>query len=808
MNSESDRQAPFAGIRVIDFGHYIAGPLTGMLLADQGAEVIKVDRPGPPDYDSPADAVFNRGKERVTLDLKNPEDLATARKLVEAADVLIENFRPGVMDKLGLGAKQMTELNPQLVYLSLPGFASTDREKASIRAFEGIVSAATGVFTDLGKSPFPVYTPIPIGSSYGAIHGAIAVTLALYARETTGRGDVIEVPLTGAAMSAMAMILFQVENVPQRYVGAPGNPLYRTYRTADGKLVYVLAAGHSRNSKGLLKALGIYDTLIAEGMVDQAVYEHLDLDNNIPDSASYSKKWTERIRELMEAAFLEKPGDDWVEKINDAGVPCSFQRTAQEWLHAPEAETAGLVVVVEDSDYGPIRQLGVQAHLSGTPVELVQPRPARPFVRNVEGLLKGMGADVAEDAAGEQILRGLRVLDLSNVLAGPCCTRTLAEYGAEVIKIDMPEPYFGPRVYNWFPMEVSPGKRSMILNLKSEDGLKIFWDLLRTADVVVHNFRLGVAERLGIDYERVRQQKPDIVYLHITALSGPKPGPWMKIPSFDPVIQAATGIQVRYGGEGEPPVLHGWAATVDYMTGYSGTFGVALGLLKRKRSGSGKGDLAQTSLAQGAQFVQAPFMYASETHRSGDEPQGQKATGEHALHRIYRAGDGYLFLGGIKSDRNRLAAVPALSGVPVQGEEDETGRARFLEKAIGNRPVDFWIEAFNQAGLGCHAVNTIEDIRREYLHEIASDLDGEWDDGRSISAIRFVDHPVGGYVDAAPPAYARLKNAPMKLCYPCPPMGAHTREILQELGYDRNQIDAWVSNGVVKERFHPEYLPT
>jgi crotonobetainyl-CoA:carnitine CoA-transferase CaiB-like acyl-CoA transferase len=218
--------------------------------------------------------------------------------------------------------------------------------------------------------------------------------------------------------------------------------------------------------------------------------------------------------------------------------------------------------------------------------------------------------------------------------------------------------------------------------------------------------------------------------------------------------------------------------------------------------------MAQTSLAQGAQLVQAHFMYASETDRSGDEPQGQLATGEHALHRIYRAGDGYLFLAGTKSDRNRLAAVPALSGVPLQGEEDETERVRFLEHEIEKRPVDFWVEAFNQAGLGCHAVNTIEDIRREYLHEITSELDGEWDDGRSISAIRIVDHPVGGYVDAAPPAYVRLKNAAMKLGYPCPPMGAHTREILQELGYERDQIDAWVSNGVVKERFHPEYLPS
>ena len=131
MNPERDRQAPLTGIRVVDFGHYIAGPLAGMLLADQGAEVIKVDRPGRPDCDAPANGVFNRGKQCVTLDLKDAEDRARVVDLVLSVDVVIENFRPGVMQRLGLGAEAMTARNPGLVYLSLPGFASAD-EKASI----------------------------------------------------------------------------------------------------------------------------------------------------------------------------------------------------------------------------------------------------------------------------------------------------------------------------------------------------------------------------------------------------------------------------------------------------------------------------------------------------------------------------------------------------------------------------------------------------------------------------------------------------------------------------------------------------
>ena len=625
MNPARDKQAPLTGIRVVDFGHYIAGPLTGMLLADQGAEVIKVDRPGKPDYDTPANGVFNRGKQRITLDLKDADDLATAVNLIQSADVVIENFRPGVMQRLGLGAEDMTALNPGLVYLSLPGFASTD-ERASIRAFEGIISAAIGQYTDLQSRRAdlpPVYTPMPLGSTYGAIHGAIAVTLALYAREESGCGDVIGASLVGAAMSAMAVIMLDVADKPMRYgvssnadqkalqkqSSSAGSPFSGTFRAGDGQWLYIIAAGHARNSRSLVKALEVYDDLIVEGMVDVPVYENLHLTNNIPDSSHLSREWNLKAREKIEDVLASEPAQHWVDVLTAAGVPCTIQRTARDWLHKSETEEAALTVVVDDPEYGPMRQLGVQTWLSKTPDECAIPRPSRPFVGDVEPKSNG---DIAASPASP-ILKGIRVLDLSNVLAGPASARTLAEYGAEVIKIDPPEPYFGPRISSWFPLEVSPGKRSVILNLKDGAGRAAFMKLVETADVIVHNFRPGVAQNLGIDYDAVKRRKPDIVYLNLTAFNGPRPGPWMNRPGFDPLLQGSTGIQMRYGGEGNRPILHGWASCIDYITGYSATFGAVLALLKRRRSGvPDGGDFVTTSLAQGGQLVQAPFMYACE----------------------------------------------------------------------------------------------------------------------------------------------------------------------------------------------------
>ena len=815
MDRERDTQAPLTGVRVIDFGHYIAGPLAGMLLADQGAEVIKVDRPGRPDYDTPANGVFNRGKQCVTLDLKDADDRARAVDLVLSADVVIENFRPGVMRRLGLGAEEMTVRNPGLVYLSLPGFAATD-EKASIRAFEGIISAAIGQYTDLQSARRlldmrPIYTPMPLGSTYGAIHGAIAATLALYAREETGRGDVIEVSLVGAALSAMAVIMLDAAEKPARY-GLPvdaarkvarqnrgeGSPFSGSFLAGDGQWLYIIAAGHARNSRSLVKALEVYDELIAQGMVDVPVYDNLHLTNNIPDSSHLSGEWNRKVRKKIEAVVASEPAQHWVDVLTAAGVPCTIQRTAQEWLHKAETDEAALTVVVDDPEYGPTRQLGVQTWLSKTPADCVIPKPRRSFAGCAEPKPRPDGATVP----ATPILEGVRVLDLSNVLAGPASARTLAEYGAEVIKIDPPEPYFGPRVSSWFPIEVSPGKRSAILNLKAEAGRAAFMKLVETADVIVHNFRPGVAENLGIDYDSVKRCKPDIVYLNLTAFHGPRPGPWMNRPGFDPLLQGSTGIQTRYGGAGEKPILHGWASCIDYITGYSATYGAVLALFKRRRSGvPDGGDFVTTSLAQGGQLVQAPFMFACQSACSGDEPSGQDAMGEHALHRMYRARDGWVFVGGLRHEIDKLRRVPGLEHAPDKGTE------KFLEAKIAQRDVAHWVNLFNDAGLAGHRIDSLEDIRSRYLHEVSEGNLDAWDDGRSIAIVRFVDHPVGSAVDLAPPAYVRLKNAPIQLLYACPKQGAHTREILRELGYDDAHIEAMLADGVAKDHLHEHYLP-
>lgn len=144
---------PLFHLRILDFGHYLAGPLVGMMLADLGAEVIRIDPPGGPRWNDPAFNMLSRGKRSLILDLKTAAGQATALDLVARSDVVIDNFRPGVMQRLGLGPEALRGANERLITLSLPGFASADPELAPLAAWEAVIAARTGQFTDMVIKP-------------------------------------------------------------------------------------------------------------------------------------------------------------------------------------------------------------------------------------------------------------------------------------------------------------------------------------------------------------------------------------------------------------------------------------------------------------------------------------------------------------------------------------------------------------------------------------------------------------------------------------------------------------------------------
>ena len=747
------------GFRVIDFGQYIAGPLVGMLMADQGADVIKVDPPGGPRWKTPANATWNRGKRSIVLDLKQAGDLATAKGLVQGADVVVENFRPGVMDRLGLGATAMTEANPRLVYLSLPGFASDD-PRASTPAWEGILGAATATYRprpSASGTEHPVYTAIPISSNYGAFQGAVATIMALISRERDGVGQRVEVPLFDATFASIGRDGMRVHN-PQD-TGLDLRGIWGGhFQCKDGRWVRFGGTGN-QNLNEFVKAAGI-TSWHEEGLTD------LERLSREPDLAAEVER---RVKEL----FKTRTAQEWEDLVAEAGSECTVCRTSEEWFSHPHALESKMVIEVQDPTYGRMLQPGINARMSLTPGEVRRPAPApdqhREEILSEVASQRPAATPKSIEGTMRSVLDGVKVLDLCIILAGPTCGRTLAEYGADVIKIDNPSRGSTVSSHN----EVNRAKRSILLDLKTEEGLDVFWRLLEDTDVVAQNYRAGKMESLGLGYEEVRKRKPDIIYVSLNAFG--HLGPWAGRPGHEGFAQATTGMDRRLGGDGPPTAQPN--AINDYGTGFMGAYGVALALLHRLRTGQGQH--VDSALAYTAMIHQSPYMQLYEG-KTWDETRGLDALGNGPLHRAYQAKDGWLFIGAQEYDLPRMAGVDGLSGIDsLQGE----ALTRSLEERFQSDTVQAWVQRLNDAGIGAHRV----------LPALRELLDDPWVIDHGLSITR--EHDEIGLVTGFGPS-PRLSRTPVAPGRPAPKPGAQGREILEEIGLGQ-EFDRLLERGVI-----------
>ena len=648
------------GLRVIDFGQYMAGPLAAMMLADQGADVIRVDPPSGPLWDTPANAVWNRGKRRISLDLKSADGRRTAQELIASADVVIENFRPGVMDRLGLGAEESTLNHDRLIYLSMPGF-SADDERATVPGWEGVVSAPVGTYSGslMADAPHPVYTAVPIASSYAAFTGCAGVAMALVARERDGFGQRIEASLHDSLYQAIGIrgLKFLDRDAPR----GPA-PWVGPYECADGRWVFFHAA-YSHFIRQFCVAAGVPQWLDEPWSDARQIIE----DPALADIA---------IAQLTNI-FLTRPAQEWEDLINEAGPPTVRCLDSAEWLHEPHAREAEIIVELDDPEFGPMLQPGIQVRMSDTPGQIQGPRHVVDADRDDILSELSMTAPAAMRAPGDRLsraLEGMKALDLCIILAGPTCGRTLAEFGADVVKIDNPSRENGIMLHE----DINRGKRSVLLDLKRDEGLQTFMELAADVDVVVQNYRLGKVGGLGVDYESVRRINPDVIYASLNAFG--EIGPWAQRAGWEQLAQAASGMQTRYGDN--VPTLQPFAIN-DYGTGINGAFGVGMALYHRLRTGMGQQIF--TALARTASTLQSNMLLGYEG-KQWTEPAGQDAVGESSLHRLYEASDGWLFAGA-RPDQS--AEVPAVE--------------RFKEQTVAE-----WIAELTSKGIGASPVASVE----------------------------------------------------------------------------------------------------
>jgi crotonobetainyl-CoA:carnitine CoA-transferase CaiB-like acyl-CoA transferase len=815
---------PLAGIRVLDFGQYIAGPAAAMMLADQGAEVIHIDPPGGPRWQSPAAIVLNRRKKCITLDLKQPEDLAIARDLVRRSDVLIENFRPGVMARLGLGADEMRALNPNLVYVSLPGFAASDRDFAHLPAWEGIIAAASGQFNDMGLNRVlmginPSFSPLCLPSAYGAALGATSAVLALYARTArNGRGDHIEVPLASALMEGLAYNSLKVDPYPARYHSprereiarrqAAGekmdlnyedlqaflDPFYRSYLCADDRPFYVVCASHREHVRKLLELTKLLEPLRAAGMpeLDDWYLPKADWPQGVEGSLGLyptPEPWAERITTTLAAIFRTKTSFAWEEICGAAGIPGAAHRLTEEWLASQHPRQAGLLIETVDAEKGRILQLGPLAWLQHTAAAVAettrvsQPDADREAILVIAKTANHKATEAPAATSDEAPwLAGIRILDLTNVIAGPTIAGLLARFGAEVIKLDATRPSFDPWTTIVFGMQANQGKESLLADLKTTSGQESLHRLLLWADIVTVNASEKQLADLHLTPTRIAAVNPRAILCRIDAFGGPKTGPRGAYPGYDDLVQASTGIMARFGGALLTPEEHAHVGTIDVLCGFCGALATAIALFHRQRTG--RASLARTSLAAAGQLIQAPFMYHYDGRPPHDEPRGPKAQGDGPLYRCYAARDGWFFLAATRDQWPMLSRLAAIDH-PWQLED----RLRHGARA-------HWLKHLQEMGIAAVAIGSLAAWR-----------DGPHDVGSSFRFDHHLEHPSGHKVTQAAAGAIRPAASKLVTLTPAEKYGASTRAILGSLGYDATAIAALLRDGVVSESWSRQYLP-
>jgi CoA:oxalate CoA-transferase len=371
--TESPPAGPLAGLKVLDMSRFVAGPFCTMMLGDLGADVIKVEKPeggddvrrAPPmvEGDSLFILVFNRNKRSITIDMKTERGQALLKELAAEADVLVENFRPGVMERFGCAWDDLIQINDRLIMARISGFGQ-DGPHATRPSFDAIAQAASGIMDMTGAADGP---PTMAGTTVidhsTGLHAAVAILAALQARQTTGRGQLIDVALLDSAVSLLmtaipAYSLLGITNDRMgnrdRY-GAPSN----TFPTSDGRYVHLMAGGDER-FKRFLDKVGK-----SELAADPRFATGPDRLDHVEELEAVVMEWT-----------MSTTADAIVEAMAEARVPCGKIADIAEVIDNPQLRHRGQIVEVEHPTAGKIPMQGTVPKMSDTPASIRRPAPS------------------------------------------------------------------------------------------------------------------------------------------------------------------------------------------------------------------------------------------------------------------------------------------------------------------------------------------------------------------------------------------------------------------------------------------------
>ncbi len=605
-------------VRVVELTTGIAGPYAARFLADQGADVVKVEPPGGDPYRSdPGFQAVSRNKRSVV-----PEDVEWERAPLPAGISGPPASLPGILRPAAASmtapllagllagadvvfvpdsptAAAARRYAPGAVIISCPTWGDSG-PYATRAGTPSQVAAVTGIgWNQISYSEGPVELVVPLASYGAGMLGAMAAAAGLYARRAHGAAPTYTVSeISGSG--AMQIGDFETPEMAELDrdgscpLGSAGRlPVYRLFRAADDRWMFV-ACGTLPFYVAMLRAIGRGD-LLGDGRFPDPPWGLLDLEP------------LAEITPILEQAFAARPLAEWLEIFAAHDVPCQPTQTRAEFVDSALAQSNGLVTTVQHPELGTVRTPPQPMWIDDCDEVALQPAPRLgERTAEVEAELDA-GAWPPQPAPDPPIpgtapLSGVKAVDLSSFIAGPVITRHLAMLGAEVAKIEQPggDPFrvLGPYFNGW-----NQSKRSICLDLKDAADHEVMAQLVAGADVIVENFRPGVAARLGVADEDLRRIRPDAVLVKSPGYG--RDESMADVPAFDPLLQALGGIMAAQGGDDEPVFLT--VPVHDAATPMIAAFGVLCSLYRRVADGQGRTvrtSLTQTVMAaQAAEFV-------------------------------------------------------------------------------------------------------------------------------------------------------------------------------------------------------------
>ncbi len=801
---------------MLDLSWGVAGPIVSMMMADNGARVTKVEPPGgDPLRAISGTRVWNRGKRSAVLDLTDADTLDLFLNLAGRADVLIESFAPGTTARLGIDYPALSARNPRLVYCSITGYGSTGRD-ANRPGYDALVAARTGAQWESrgvlggmtaklsGVPPIlpdfevplerwegpprqgPLFGGVP-WPSIGAAHLAhLGVSAAMRAREHTGKGQLVETSLMLGAMASVAGSWGKAEKADrpgyQSWIHDPRS--FKGYfKCSDGRWVHqwVPVPGFLAVANG--SKLEVTDAVKAhlyDGRVGIAADDLVRLQSIMDDFAE---------------TFARFSSAEWEQIAIEAGVSVQTVRSPEEALRDPLLIADSSVIEVDDPEVGRIHQVGRLYRFGDC--DWMPPGPAPwPGQHTMEVLAEAEAPgpkawrDDPDARALSHPLEGVRVIDFSLAVAGPFGAQQLAELGAEVIKVNsLSRPSLTAQMHG----ACERSKRSIAIDLKSTDGLSVFRRLVETADVVATNMREQAVERLGLDYESLRDINPRIIYCHTR---GHEDGPRKNVMGHDQSAASIAGVTWMEGAMDDGGKPHWPSCSIgDTGNGFIWAAAVIQALYHRDRTG--RGQKVDTSIVN-AHLLNASLAWVNVDGTSdGERPKlDHQALGWNALYRLYEASDGWVCLAALQEEHwsslctaiGRLdLQVAANFGSPAQRAAHSDELAAALEEEFVHYGAEEIFELLDKHDVPCEVSSS--DFASRFFEDPVNLANNRLTD---------FDDPIGG-PSRALGLLVDLSETPGKIWGPPFVVGDNTRSILAELGYGADEVDRLCSTGAAMD---------